>query len=175
MPKLRRYYVPDAIYFVTIVVRGRQQLFADENNVALLWQNLRLTRQYHPFKLWAYAFLPEHLHVLLQPDDPKDISTIWNSVKSNFTKDFKAEHQVTDLLSLWQGRFWDHIIRDSDDLQHHFDYTHYNPVKHGLVLRPEEYAISSYQHWLQLGYYEAGWGWMEPDELRNSQREYGEP
>ena len=36
---------------------------------------------------------------------------------------------------LWQRRFWEHQIRDEADYHHHFDYIHYNPVKHGWVKR----------------------------------------
>ena len=37
-----------------------------------------------------------------------------------------------------QRRFWEHQIRDEDDLQRHIDYIHYNPVKHGLVNNVED-------------------------------------
>jgi len=67
---------------------------------------------------------------------------------------------------LWQRRFWDHIIRDEDDLKMHVDYIHYNPVKHGLVARPEDYPYSSYRYWFERGYYEEEWGHSEPENLK---------
>uniref|UniRef100_UPI003703D2F1 transposase n=1 Tax=Neisseria meningitidis TaxID=487 RepID=UPI003703D2F1 len=36
-------------------------------------------------------------------------------------------------LRLWQKRFWEHTIRDEADFACHFDYLHFNPVKHGYV------------------------------------------
>jgi putative transposase len=39
---------------------------------------------------------------------------------------------------LWQRRFWEHQIRDEADYHHHFDYIHYNPVKHGWVKQVKE-------------------------------------
>ncbi len=36
-------------------------------------------------------------------------------------------------LGLWQRRFWEHQIRDDAEYTRHADYTHYNPVNHGLV------------------------------------------
>ncbi len=175
MPNFRRYYVPNAIYFITTVVHGRHFLFNDDAHVQLLWDNLRQTRAFHPFCLWAYAFLPDHLHLLIQPKEGASISKILNSFKSNFTKDYKAHHGITKSLSLWQSRFWDHIIRDADDLEHHFDYIHYNPVKHGWVERPEIWPHTSYRHWLERGYYEVGWGWSEPVILSHQPLECGEP
>ena len=38
-------------------------------------------------------------------------------------------------VTLWQRRFWEHYIRDQEDLNRHIDYIHYNPVKHGWVNR----------------------------------------
>lgn len=44
---------------------------------------------------------------------------------------------------IWQNRFWDHIIRDEDDLRRHVDYIHFNPVKHGIEKSPFEWKHSS--------------------------------
>ena len=60
--------------------------------------------------------------------------------------------------SCWQRRFWDHIIRDQDDLQLHLDYINYNPVKHGLAKSPGDYAYSSFQVYVEKGAYNLEWG-----------------
>jgi putative transposase len=68
-------------------------------------------------------------------------------------------------LRLWQRGFWDHVIRDERDLARHFDYIHYNPVKHGYVTQPEAYTDSSFAEYLRRGWYEIGWGHVEPEAL----------
>ncbi|MGQ3684379.1 MAG: hypothetical protein ACUBOA_05105 [Candidatus Loosdrechtia sp.] len=35
--------------------------------------------------------------------------------------------------TIWQRRFWEHMIRDEDDFRRHMDYLHWNPVKHRYV------------------------------------------
>jgi putative transposase len=50
------------------------------------------------------------------------------------------------------------VIRDERDLKSHFDYIHWNPVKHRYVLCPEEWSQSTFLHWMRRGYYELGWG-----------------
>ena len=37
---------------------------------------------------------------------------------------------------VWQRRFWEHTLESEDDFERHFDYIHYNPVKHGHVRCP---------------------------------------
>ncbi|MFZ5833617.1 MAG: REP-associated tyrosine transposase [Planctomycetota bacterium] len=66
---------------------------------------------------------------------------------------------------VWQRRFWEHTIRDEADLEAHFDYIHYNPVKHGLVERPLDWPSSTFHRWRTAGHYAADWaaGEREPE------------
>lgn len=59
---------------------------------------------------------------------------------------------------LWQNRYWDHQVRDQADFNAHLDYIHYNPVKHGYVEKPAQWEYSSFQAFLDQGYYQADWG-----------------
>ena len=49
--------------------------------------------------------------------------------------DSKERHREN---TIWQRRFWEHQVRDDEDLHRHLDYIHYNPVKHGLVTNPDQ-------------------------------------
>jgi len=167
MPNFRRYYVPNAIYFIVAVTKDRRGIFADTVHVDLLFEIMRQVRQRKPFALLAYSIIPDHVNLLLKPTGEANISRIMLSIQRSFTLRFKELYGITVSLSLWQSCFWDHIIRDEEDLRRHFDYIHYNPVKHGLVSRSEDYPHSSYQHWLEKGYYEPGWGREEPQGIKD--------
>lgn len=56
-------------------------------------------------------------------------------------------------VAIWQRRFWEHQIRDENDLQRHVDYVHYNPVKHGLVQDVEDWPWTTYHKYLKEGFY----------------------
>ena len=56
-------------------------------------------------------------------------------------------------VCIWQRRFWEHQIRDENDLQRHVDYIHYNPVKHGLVDHVEDWPWSTYHRYAKDGFY----------------------
>jgi hypothetical protein len=45
---------------------------------------------------------------------------------------------------IWQRRYWEHTIRDDRDFAGHFDYIHFNPVKHGLVRHPADWCIQRF-------------------------------
>lgn len=167
MSRLRRYYVPEAIVFITQVVYRRIPVFGQEHIVELLRQNLVETKRHHPFVMLGYCLLPEHFHLMLRPTGVSNFSAIMHSLKPNFTKDYKACLGVSGSMKFWQKGFWDHVIRDEDDFQRHLDYIHYNPVKHGLVQRPEDWPYSSYAIWQSRGTYPEQWGWRLPISIRD--------
>jgi REP-associated tyrosine transposase len=58
---------------------------------------------------------------------------------------------------VWQRRFWEHFIRDEDELKRCLDYLHYNPVKHGLVQHVKDWPWSSFHRFVRLGEYPKNW------------------
>ena len=59
---------------------------------------------------------------------------------------------------LWQNRFWEHTIRDEDDLNLHLNYIHYNPVKHKLVQNVKDWEYSSFHEFVENNLYDENWG-----------------
>lgn len=75
-----------------------------------------------------------------------------------------VEQPVTDAQrqrnehGVWQRRYWEHTVKDEDDFDRHFDYIHYNPVKHGHVECPQDWPYSSFHRWVKRGVYDINWG-----------------
>ena len=67
---------------------------------------------------------------------------------------------------IWQRRYWEHTIRDDRDFAAHMEYTHFNPVKHGLVENPADWPYSSFRRCMVGGLYSDGLrgGGSEPQE-----------
>jgi putative transposase len=165
--KIRRLYVPDVYYFITCVLAKRRPILGEARHMALFRETLREVKTLHPFVMKAYAFLPDHFHVLIFVPESTNISTLLKSVKWNFTLNYKKMVGVNGRVNLWQRGFWDHVIRDERDYMNHFHYIHYNPVKHGLVHCPLAYPHTSFQAYLAQGWYEEDWGCMEPEGVKN--------
>ena len=91
--------------------------------------------------------------------DPKqnNLSIIIQKIKLSFHKKYNY-FRNTPVKKIWQSRFWDHVIRNESDLANHFDYIHYNPVKHRYVHKPIEWKYSSFNNFFEKGYYSDGWG-----------------
>jgi putative transposase len=163
--KIRRLYVPNALYFITGVTQDRAPVLADPADMDLFRSTIRRVKEYHPFEMRAFVFLHEHFHVLVYVPAITNVSKLLQSVQRNFTRNYKREHGITHSVHLWQRGFWDHVIRNDDDLANHFDYIHYNPIKHGYVTKPEEYVHSSFLEYVRRGWYEIGWGHVEPENV----------
>jgi putative transposase len=127
---IRRYYVPNAIIFITQVVDRRIPIFTCSAYIDLLIANLRETEKHHPYDLVGHVFRPEHFHIMLHPTGDSNFSKVMQSVKPNVTKDYKALNGVSGKMKFWQKGFWDHVIRDEVDFERHLDYIHYNPVRY---------------------------------------------
>jgi putative transposase len=176
MSDYRRWYVPGGTYFFTLVSCHRYPYFRDAAARTLLGQAFRAAQQERPFEVVAIVLLPDHLHCLWTlPAGDDDYSSRWKDIKDRFTVDWLAagghEERVTKSQmrrghrGIWQRRFWEHTIDDELDLERHFDYIHFNPVKHGLVSRAVDWPWSSFHRHLAAGHYPAEWGRVEPAHL----------
>ena len=144
MPNYRRVKVKGGNYFFTMVTNKRQKIFSSLALRELLLDAFDHVSQFHPFSMEAFCVLPDHIHFLWQmPEDDDNFSMRIAEIKKRFSKTYFDEIDRTiskDTLQtkrgesgIWQRRFWEHYIRDEEDLHNHIDYIHYNPIKHDLV------------------------------------------
>lgn len=140
--------LPGASIFFTVTLQQRgTQLLVE--HIARLREAVAVTRAERPFQIDAWVVLPDHMHcVWTLPEGDSDFSTRWRLIKSRFSRalpvgNLRHSHLARQERGIWQRRFWDHHIRDADDMSAHVNYCWVNPVKHGLVDRPEDWPYSS--------------------------------
>ncbi|MEW5755412.1 MAG: transposase [Pseudomonadota bacterium] len=156
MSDYRRLYVPGGTYFFTQVTHQRRDLFRNPAHIERLRAAFQYVNQRRPFRQLALVVLPDHLHCIWRlPPDDADFSTRWQMVKTCFSRGLPIK-------PVWQSRFWEHLIRDEDDLRAHLDYLHFNPVKHGLVSHPRGWPHSSFQWYVARGWYPKDWATYPP-------------
>ncbi|MBI1367742.1 MAG: transposase [Planctomycetes bacterium] len=168
MPFYRRKRLQGGTYFFTLVTAQRQPILTTDTARVMLRRCITEARQTRPFDVLAFVLLPDHLHTLWTlPDGDADYSTRWRHIKGAFTHHWLrsggAERSVSPgqqrhhYRGVWQPRFYEHTIRDEDDLRAHVEYIHYNPVKHGLVACPKDWFWSSFHRYVADGIYSIDW------------------
>jgi putative transposase len=178
MSHYKRWYQPGGTYFFTVVTCQRRKWFSEPRARELLGKAMRDVAEELSFETLAIVLLPDHLHTVwtLPPDDD-DFSSRWKTIKDHFTTAWLesggAEAPISESQKkrghrgVWQRRFWEHLIRDEDDLEAHCDYIHYNPVKHGLVKTPSDWPHSTFRRFVEKEYYQADWGSAEPENIKD--------
>jgi putative transposase len=102
-------------------------------------------RQKQRFALTAWVFLPDPAaagHAIIYPPHPLSIAKAMSAIKvSSMVAINYGRHEKGEL---WQERFFDHALRTVKDYGETVEYIHMNPVRRGLVKRPEEWKWSSF-------------------------------
>jgi putative transposase len=163
MPDYRRNRVPGGTYFFTVNLLDRSSdLLVRE--IDHLRNAVRQTRVQMPFHIDAWVVLPEHMHCLWTlPEGDSDFPRRWRAIKITFSKSLPAAGRPTKTMpkrgerGIWQRRYWEHTIRDERDYASHMDYTHFNPVKHGLAGETADWPFSSFRRCVANGVYPESW------------------
>lgn len=145
MATYRRSHANGATWFFTAATYRRRPLLVRPDALSALKLAVKQARQRYPFEIVAWVVLPDHMHALWTlPEDDGDYALRWAMIKRLTAQTVRnALPSVTSKsmlergeIGLWQRRYWEHQIRDEQDLYRHMDYIHFNPVKHGLAATP---------------------------------------
>ena len=169
MPRYIRSSAQGGIYFFTLVAYERRKILCNDDFLHAFRQSIKHIQQQYPFEILAWVQMPDHLHCIWQlPIDDSNFSMRWSQIKRLTTKACPQYHLSLNNLSaskmkrnekgIWQRRFYEHKIRNEQDLITHMDYLHYNPVKHGVVDNVMDWQYSSFHRLVREGSYPADWG-----------------
>jgi putative transposase len=172
MPDYRCNRVPGGTFFFTVnLLDRRSNLLVAQ--IDALRDAVRQVRARAPFHIDAWVVLPAHMHRLWTiPEGDADFPGRWRAIKTAFAKSLPIGEPQSPVMTsrgergIWLRRYWEHTIHDDRDFAAHMDYTHFNPVKHGLVAHPADWPHSSFHRCVISGLYPAGWsgGSDEPQQ-----------
>lgn len=136
---------PGAFYHV--FSRGNQKLpifFSDEDQCYFI-DCLRSACKKFGVVVHAYCLMPNHFHLFLETM-MANLSEIMQYLITNYVLYFNKKHERCG--HLFQSRFRSVLVDAESYAKELSRYIHLNPVRSGIVERPELYAWSSYGYYL---------------------------
>ena len=145
---LKRFHELRQSHFLTFSCYRRQCHFQDSCLRDLFLRGLELTRVRYGLRVYGFVVMPEHVHLLVSEPQKDSLADAMHSLKLAVAKRVAG---LSKSLSapFWQKRYYDHNVRNYEKFVETLRYIHRNPVTRGLVERPEDWAWSSFRHYLR--------------------------
>lgn len=93
------------------------------------------------YKLIAWILMPNHVHLLLKPNETFSLAEIMHSIKSY------TSHEANRILGrkgqFWNKEYFDRFIRNYEHFIKTIAYIENNPVKAGFCAKPSDWRYSS--------------------------------
>ncbi len=136
----KRVFADGHSYFITMVTYHRNPLLIE--HIDLLRQAFVMSKTRYDYCLDAIVILPDHLHMIITPQNPQEYPKIITYIKRNFVyglndevKDFaktniSSSNYRRQHSGIWQDRYYEHTIRNKKDWDEKIEYLRTNPIKH---------------------------------------------
>ena len=142
MARPLRITYPGALYHVTARGNERRKIFLSRANYAKFLSYLTDAVHKYGVILHAFTLMGNHYHLVVETPDA-NLSAFVHAVNSAYTTYFNIKRKRAG--HLFQGRYKSIVIEKDPYLLEVSRYIHLNPVRAGIVQKPEEYALSSYR------------------------------
>lgn len=148
MARRPRVFAPGLLYHV--IVRGNQQrkTFRSEGDYEAYLDRLEYYRTRFRLRIYAYCLMPNHVHLLVETSSAP-LSKFMQGLQQSYTQYFNRRYRKVG--HLFQGRYKAIICDKEKYLLALLRYIHLNPVRAGLVKRPEGYVHSGHLSYLSSG------------------------
>ena len=165
---LHRYYGSHDLHFITCSCYHRQPQLGTPERRNLFLSILEEARRKYRFLVHGYVVMPEHFHLLITEPELGDPSVVMKVIKERFSRRMNQSRAVNQSSAgapliasfamsgcsrqnpapLWQKRFYDFNVWTEKKEVEKLRYMHRNPVKRGLVDKPELWEWSSFRSYL---------------------------
>ena len=126
-------------YFVTIRSQSFKHHFVNDEVVAKVIDILKSTAEEEGFLVWAYCFMPDHVHLLVEGENSNaDMKHFVVLFKQKTAYWFKSIYG----LKLWGTNYYEHVLRNDEATMAVARYIIQNPVRKGMVDDCSNYPYS---------------------------------
>ncbi|OZI35402.1 transposase [Bordetella genomosp. 1] len=141
-PRLARVVVAHLPHHVVQRGHSRQTVFAGDDHYLAYLSDIEQKSRELDVAVHAYCLMPNHVHLLLTPTEPPSVGRLMKEVARRATVRWNRRFGRSG--TLWESRYRSSVVQTERYFLACCRYIELNPVRAGLVARPEEYPWSSY-------------------------------
>ncbi|WP_340678629.1 transposase [Paraglaciecola sp.] len=130
----------NAIYSITTVTYERQRIFNDFKSARLLIQTLQQSQHDQQTETIGFVVMPDHLHWMFSLNQNIKLSVLMMTIKGRSARNINLLRTTSD--PVWQSGYYDHCLRNDEDLRKNMRYIVANPLRAGIVS-----SLKLYPHW----------------------------
>lgn len=146
MSRQSRRFSQSGMYHIIFRGINRQNIFEEERDYLKLIEIIKRVQKEMNFKLFAYCFMSNHVHLFLKEHETGDISKIMAKILSSYAMWYNIKYQRTG--TLFSNRYKSEPIEDDRYCFNLIRYIHYNPIKAGISMELSSYPFSSYREYI---------------------------
>jgi putative transposase len=136
---LERFQQCGDLHFITFSCFHRLPYFAPAYAMETFERSLETMRRKYAFFVLGYVIMPEHVHLLVTEPRAGSVAKALQAVKISVSAQLPQS-------PFWQRRYYDFNVFSEKKRVEKLRYIHRNPVHRGLVLAPEDWKWSSFNH-----------------------------
>lgn len=145
---LKRFHHSGQSHFVTFSCYLRRPYLDHRDAREVFVAALEQTRLRYRFRVYGFVAMPEHVHLLISEPERGAIANAMQSMKISSSKLTAPNHDADGRpIPPWQKRYYDRNVCDYEEFVEKLRYIHCNPVKRGLMEKPEDWIWSSFRHY----------------------------
>jgi len=133
----KRVIIEGAAYHVTSRTNAKIPAFENDLSRKVMLVTLEDAKEKYGFRLHNFCIMPNHIHLLITPGSGTNLSRIVQWIKTHSAKRWNRVNRSID--HLWGERFFSRQIKDLTDYLFVQNYIDQNPVKAGLVSKPQDW------------------------------------
>ncbi|MEI8654050.1 transposase [Pseudoalteromonas sp. Hal273] len=134
-----RVSLTNRFYSITLVAHKRENIFISMDINRLIITEMKKIETQEAAKTIAFVIMPNHIHWLIQLGTKKALSDVIKLFKGRCSK---VTRNDLGMYKLWQRNYYDHMIRNENDLLNNARYIIANPLRAKIVDK-----IASYPYW----------------------------
>ena len=146
MSRLARAYSSSGIYHIVFRGVNQQSMFEEKADYEKLKRTIAIVKEEMKFKVYAYCFMSNHVHLVIHEKQERDISLIMKRILTKYARWYNIKYGRSGALIA--NRYKSVPVEIDEYFLQLIRYVHQNPVAANMVEELEQYPYSSYREYI---------------------------